>query len=155
MLFADDSTLFVSGSSLESVLVMSRELVGGAQVWFDSNRLHLNHSKTHQITFSLRPIDLSDNPSQCVMYVKNNLNQYTSFSNVHSHDTRNKTDLVPQFHRVNSSRNGPNYFAIAMYNKIPENKRDLSVNQFKRYMVNTLKRKAYYNFDEFFCDIWE
>jgi hypothetical protein len=25
----------------------------------------------------------------------------------------------------------------------------------KRYIINTLKRKAYYNFDEFFCDIWE
>ncbi|KAL1445971.1 hypothetical protein WDU94_010903, partial [Cyamophila willieti] len=64
MLFADDSTLFVHSDSEHSVLSKSEQVLERAQVWFHSNRLHLNHDKTHHITFTLRRINDTDNPKQ-------------------------------------------------------------------------------------------
>uniref|UniRef100_A0A8D8SQ73 Uncharacterized protein n=1 Tax=Cacopsylla melanoneura TaxID=428564 RepID=A0A8D8SQ73_9HEMI len=65
------------------------------------------------------------------MHIKCNPDQYHSFSEVHTYNTRQKNNLMTPAHRVNSARNGPNYFAIKLFNKIPHGIRDLPPKSFK------------------------
>ncbi|KAL1455900.1 hypothetical protein WDU94_000665, partial [Cyamophila willieti] len=62
MIFADDTTLFVQNTREENLLAYSKQVLERAQVWFTSNRLHLNASKTQEMVFSLRQTSFP-NPS--------------------------------------------------------------------------------------------
>ncbi|KAL1446580.1 hypothetical protein WDU94_009857 [Cyamophila willieti] len=63
MIFADDTTLFIQNSREDVLLQKAGEVLDRAQVWFSSNRLHLNASKTQEIIFSLRHINHQPNPA--------------------------------------------------------------------------------------------
>jgi hypothetical protein len=62
MIFADDTTLFVQNTREDDLLINSREALSRAQVWYNSNRLHLYSGKTQEIIFSLRQVNLPSNP---------------------------------------------------------------------------------------------
>ncbi|KAI5731462.1 hypothetical protein M8J77_010354 [Diaphorina citri] len=51
-LFADDTTILVSGSDLNNALLKSAEVISNIQKWFKSNKLSLNESKTSYLYFT-------------------------------------------------------------------------------------------------------
>lgn len=53
-LFADDTTIFLSGESLQQVELGLSEAQSRAQRWFGSNKLLLNEDKTNKMVFSMR-----------------------------------------------------------------------------------------------------
>uniref|UniRef100_A0A8D8V8P9 Uncharacterized protein n=1 Tax=Cacopsylla melanoneura TaxID=428564 RepID=A0A8D8V8P9_9HEMI len=92
---------------------------------------------------------------QCLIHIKKNRERYVSFEQVHSYNTRHKGNIVLNSNRVNSSRNGPNYYSVNLFNKLPSRVRDMPFNQFKSLISNHLKRKAFYSIEEFLscpCD---
>ena len=56
-LFADDTTISFSASSLRDVLQVTGEAQSRAEAWFHANQLVLNGDKTQQMVFSLRDLD--------------------------------------------------------------------------------------------------
>ncbi|KAL1446475.1 hypothetical protein WDU94_015653 [Cyamophila willieti] len=86
---------------------------------------------------------------KCLVHVKTHRDQYTSFNEIHSHDTRQKDNLALKNHRVNAARNGPNYYAIILFNKIPSRVRSMPLKSFKILMTDFLKREVFYSIDEF------
>uniref|UniRef100_A0A8D9EVZ3 Uncharacterized protein n=1 Tax=Cacopsylla melanoneura TaxID=428564 RepID=A0A8D9EVZ3_9HEMI len=78
----------------------------------------------------------------CLLYIKKNPDQYTSHSQIHHYETRNRDNLVLNRNRVNASRNGPNYHAIPMYNKIPPSIREMPLKPFKIKITEFLKKKT-------------
>lgn len=61
ILFADDTTLYSSHSSMPAAEHASKELLGIASQWFVENKLALNESKTQMLTFSLnRSVSVND-----------------------------------------------------------------------------------------------
>lgn len=259
-IFADDSTVTVDGENEQEAIGKGEIALAQAQVWFDSNRLHLNRSKTQSIVISLRPVTQHVNPASvkllgfhvdqhlnwqihinnisnllssrifllrrlqnevslsvlkncyyglihsiisygivlwghtsasrqlfiiqksairilgkakyrehakplfqklkiltlpslyilnCLISVKSHMHEYHTFQSVHSHDTRNKRNLVPARHRVNAARNGTNYYGILFFNKLPPSIQDLPEKAFKSYLQDFLERKAFYSTNEF------
>jgi hypothetical protein len=56
VLFADDTTILMSDSNLETLGMRKEEAIRSASEWFSSNNLYLNSSKTQNIIFSLRKV---------------------------------------------------------------------------------------------------
>jgi hypothetical protein len=56
VLFADDTTIMLSDSNLETLGMRKEEAIRSASEWFSSNNLYLNSSKTQNIIFSLRKV---------------------------------------------------------------------------------------------------
>ena len=56
ILFADDSTLYLSGNSPERLIQIANEELHKLYYWCTANRLTINISKTHYMIFSNKPI---------------------------------------------------------------------------------------------------
>lgn len=84
-----------------------------------------------------------------LLYIKKNCEIYETYQNVHNHDTRGKENLVVKYCRLKRGQNGPNYWAIKFFNKLPISIRNLPLNIFKHRMKLFLIKKAFYNFNEF------
>lgn len=260
-IFADDTTLFVNDKNQDEVIRKGELILAQAQVWFNSNRLHLNQAKTQKVIFTLNNVHNFENPAhvdllgfrldphlrwhlhidkvanklssrifllrrlqkqvsqptlknayyglihsllsygvllwghspsahdlfilqkkavrilsgakyqdhaqplfinlgvltlpslyilQCILHVKKNVSNYKTFEDVHSYNTRNKTNLVPVNHRVKAARNSINYYGINFFNKIPPETRNLPYANFKNKMERFLKNKGLYSVQEFF-----
>lgn len=61
--FADDTTFFVVEKNQDELKNKSEIALAQAQVWFRSNRLHLNEAKTQKIILGLGNVTWRDNPS--------------------------------------------------------------------------------------------
>ena len=87
---------------------------------------------------------------QCLLHVKQNTDLYRSHEDYHNYPTRNNTNLVPDFSRLERSRNGSRYFAVKFYNCIPANIKCLSFNQYKKIIKDYLILNAFFSFEEYF-----
>lgn len=109
---------------------------------------YLDHARPHFIKLGILTV-----PSmfilQCLLYLKKNSTQYENFENVHNYNTRNKKNLVPIFHRINSARNGINYHGVLFFNKLCPSTRELPYPAFKLKVENILRNNAYYSISEF------
>lgn len=84
-IFADDTTLFVEEKDEGEAIRRGELALAQAQVWFDSNRLHLNRNKTQAIMISLKKITIPNNPSSVKLlgfHVDPQLNWHAHISHV-------------------------------------------------------------------------
>nr|CAH7768100.1 unnamed protein product [Callosobruchus chinensis] len=86
---------------------------------------------------------------ECLLFVKHNLNQYTTHNNLHTYNRRNKNALVIPYNRLLKTRNGANYYSLVFYNALPECIKELEASNFKKIMKSYLIKKAFYTFDEY------
>ena len=61
MLYADDSVLLCSDNNIQSVKKKCENEFGLLENWINSNRLTLNHSKTHCVLFNNSRTNINDN----------------------------------------------------------------------------------------------
>lgn len=92
-------------------------------------------------------------PSQyildCLMYIKNNQNDYRVHGEVHSHSTRHKNNLVPAYCRVGRCQDGPRYWGIKFFNHLPIALRELPENAFRDRVKQILICNVFYSSKEF------
>lgn len=89
---------------------------------------------------------------QCLLHVRQHRASYTTHSEVHHHQTRNRDNIYVDYHRVEKSRFGPNYDGPRFFNKLPGEIRELPLNSFKRTVKRFLLDGSYYSLDEFLLD---
>jgi hypothetical protein len=63
----------------------------------------------------------------CLIYVKLHLVEYTSHHEIHTYETRNKSNLCLKELRLNKSQTGVLFYGIKFYNKLPEVVRNYSI----------------------------
>lgn len=89
-----------------------------------------------------------------LLYMKKNLASYDTHDSVHNHCTRNKDKLVVKYCRLKRCQNGPNYWAIKFFNKLPQKIKDLPLQHFKQRIKKFLISKAFYSYNEYLtCNI--
>lgn len=89
-----------------------------------------------------------------LVYVKSNINIYTTQNNIHHYQTRSRNNIHIEFHRINRSRDASNYFAPNFYNRLPNEIKKLPLKQFKARLKKLLLTKAFYCLNEFLtCDL--
>lgn len=86
---------------------------------------------------------------ECLLYIKQNINNYTTHNETHNYHTRNKDKVKQNFLRLTRARNGTGYYCIKFYNALPTIIKDLNFSEFKNKMKAYLKKKAFYNFEEY------
>nr|CAH7714368.1 unnamed protein product [Callosobruchus chinensis] len=82
---------------------------------------------------------------QNLIYIKNNIDKHVQLSSVHGYETRGKNKLIQPRTRVNKSK----VLGIELYNALPDEISNLSMNAFKRKIKHVLKDIAPYRIEEF------
>lgn len=85
------------------------------------------------------------------IFVKENIHHLFK-SLEHSYDTRNKTLLSTNKKNYSYIQRNVEYSVIKIYNKLPDNIRNLHTEAMKRKLKQILVKKAYYTMDEYFSD---
>ena len=80
-----------------------------------------------------------------LLYVKTNLDLFTTHSDLHDYETRQRDHFVPVYPRLERCRDGPGCLAVKLYNKVPNVIKDLPKNCFKSKMKLTLLENAFYS----------
>lgn len=86
---------------------------------------------------------------QCMLYVRANLGEYTTHSEVHDYRTRNRDDIYVDFQRLNTSKYGINYDGPRFFNQLPVEIKMLPIKIFKKTVKSNLLKNAYYSIGEF------
>ena len=86
---------------------------------------------------------------QCLLLVKANINLYRRNDQTHSHNTRNKQNLVINYNRTDKARDGANYYGIKFYNVLPDRVKALNLLKFKSVVQECLITRAFYSLEEF------
>lgn len=87
-----------------------------------------------------------------IIFTHKNFNSFRKVCDVHHFNTRNKNKLFfPKFRLKKVSRSFLGN-CVKFYNKVPVDAWELPLNSFKRYIKNTLLKKAYYKIEEYLCD---
>lgn len=87
---------------------------------------------------------------QCLSYVKTHIDDYKANDEVHDHNTRQKSHLYTDFHRINRVKCGVSYYGPKLFNKLPPTVRLLSTKQFKVCLKNFLLKGCFYSLEEYF-----
>ena len=82
-------------------------------------------------------------------YIKTNLHQFNTVSQVHSHNTRNKNNLARQTHKSKLFEDSFVYTGLIIYNKLPLTFRNNNVQNFKIKLKKFLLQHCFYTLDEF------
>lgn len=85
-----------------------------------------------------------------LMFVKQNINNFQTADNVHSHVTRGAKNLRLPFFSTNKLTNGPNYWALKFFNTLPSDIKLLPEKIFKRTIKTKLMDACLYDFKDFF-----
>jgi len=95
-------------------------------------------------------------PSQFILdnfiYVKSiyvNSSKLRPHNDIHNFNTRNRIDLVQNFHRLERCRDGPSCLSVHFFNKLPLNIRQLPINLFKIKVKKLLLAGAFYTQEEY------
>ena len=86
-----------------------------------------------------------------VMFVAKNINDFNTNSNIHSINTRHKSNLYPPLLRLTKCQKGVYYSGIRVYNYLPLKIKELSGNlkQFKNSVKKFLLYGSFYTMEEF------
>jgi hypothetical protein len=87
-----------------------------------------------------------------VLLLVNNKKYFNINSEIHSINTRNSSNLFQPLSHLSIYQNGPYYFGIKVYNRIPCQIKDLSHNikQFKTSLKRFFHQHSFYTLDEYF-----
>lgn len=86
-----------------------------------------------------------------ILTVKQNLDKYPTYAEVHQHDTRNKNNIVTPQNRLQISNN----IGVRMINALPMTLRNLPLNAFKRRLKEILTENCLYSIEEFYQVVTE
>lgn len=86
---------------------------------------------------------------ECLIYARNNLDEYKTSSDIHSHDTRTRENLRMEYQRLHKSANSTLHYSPLFYNKLPPAVKSLEINKFKSAIKTYLTKYAFYTFSEF------
>lgn len=89
---------------------------------------------------------------ESVIFVCNNRDLLENCDRQHSHNTRNRSDLVNDKVNFTYLQKNVKYSIIKIYNKLPISIRIHPVKTVKIILYNILIKKAYYNIGEFYND---
>lgn len=70
-------------------------------------------------------------------------------SDIHDHDTRGKFLIRRDFFRLKRSQQGPEFWGVSLYNKLPGGAKNLPTKQLKSKLIKILTTRAFYSLDEF------
>jgi hypothetical protein len=87
-----------------------------------------------------------------VLFVANNKKHFKTNSNIHSFNTRKNSNIYQPFSHLSIYQNGPYYYGIKVYNRLPCQIKALSHNikQFKSSLKGFLHHHSFYTLDEYF-----
>lgn len=86
---------------------------------------------------------------QCLVYVKENQDNFITHRVIHSYSTRNGENLVPSYHRLQRTRRGADFYGINFFNVLPTHIKNLNLEQFKKKVRSCLISGAFYSFEEY------
>ena len=86
----------------------------------------------------------------CLLYMKSNVNNFTTCNTLHKYPTRHNTDLY--LNKCNFTLTQKSFLnqSLKFYNFLPVDVRNLSPKVFKRKVAGILKTNPLYNIDEFY-----
>lgn len=85
----------------------------------------------------------------CLKYIKSNIADFSSHSDIHNYTTRNCKDIVPAFHRLARTRRGTDFYCIKFYNVLPDHIKCLEDKKFVTKIKNYLIEKAFYSCEDY------
>jgi len=85
-----------------------------------------------------------------LLFVVQNIEEFTSNSEVHSINTRHKSDLYPPSIKLTKYQKGVYYSGIKIFNYLPQNIKNLSWNVKKFALKRFLLKGSFYTLDEYF-----
>ena len=85
-----------------------------------------------------------------LLFVVQNIEEFTSNSEVHSINTRCKSDLYPPSIKLTKYQKGVYYSGIKIFNYLPQNIKNLSWNVKKFALKRFLLKGLFYTLDEYF-----
>jgi hypothetical protein len=87
-----------------------------------------------------------------LLFVVQNIGEFTSNAEVHGINTSHKSDLYPPSIKLTKCQKGAYYSGIKVFNHLPHNIKNLShnVKQFKLALKKFLLRSSFYTLDEYF-----
>jgi len=87
-----------------------------------------------------------------LLFVVNNIDEFTISSNVHSIRTRHRSDLHPPLPRLTKHKKGIHYSGIKIFNYLPQNIKNLfrNVKKFKLTLKRFLSVGSFYTLEEYF-----
>lgn len=88
----------------------------------------------------------------CLSYIVDNVSSYRQHLDVHTYGTRCRQNLITDFIRLQHSRYSLNYFAVMIYNKLPESFRILPIKTFRATVKMNLLNRAYFSLSEYLSD---
>lgn len=86
---------------------------------------------------------------ECLVYIKINIDKFPTHSQNHAYQTRHRNNIQQNFLRLQRSRDGTGYYCVKFFNKLPQQIKYLNFNAYKTKIKNYLKKKAFYNIDEY------
>lgn len=87
---------------------------------------------------------------RCLLFVKNNINNYTKCSAVHDHLTRNRSNVYINKCKYCVTQNSYESLSLNLYNSLSNSVRNLSYSSFKSTIVSTLKANPLYSIQDFY-----
>ena len=87
---------------------------------------------------------------QSLIYVKKNINDFTICSSVHDYDTRNRSDIYIDRCNYQKTQNSFHIVALNMYNSLPNNTTQLTLQQFTKTVKVKLIFNPLYSISEFY-----
>ena len=87
-----------------------------------------------------------------LLFVVKNIDEFTSSSDVHSINTRHRSDLHPPSIKLSKYQKGVYYSGIKIFNYLPQNIKDLrwNVKKFKLALKRFLLIGSFYTLHEYF-----
>ena len=87
-----------------------------------------------------------------VLFIVKNIEEFSSNSEIHSINTRNKSNLFPPLPRMAKFQKGVGYISIKIFNNLPQHIKSLSqdINKFKKALKKCLLKGHFYTIDEYY-----
>lgn len=86
----------------------------------------------------------------CLLYIRNNINNYIACTSVHKYSTRNNTNLYIDKCKYSITQNSFLFFAFKLFNSLPVDIRNLPFRVFRTRIRTILLANPLYDVDEFF-----
>lgn len=115
------------------------------------------HSKTHCKPLFVE-LGILTLPSMfvlaCLLYVKENIDDYQICTNIHSYPTRNCSNIYIRKCKYSRTTNSFVYISVQLFNSLPQEVKNLSISVFARKVKATLRANPLYSVDEFYNLEW-